>query len=80
MINVCCIASYERKMRVANTETGLSPSTFTSLCETEKASIDSTGGNIDSNNVSIEHEANVCGMCHVPLFDNKVDPVVVEQK
>ena len=27
----------------------------TSLCETEKASVDSTGGKIDSNNVSIEH-------------------------
>ena len=30
-------------------------SSFTSLCGTEKASVDSTGGKIDSNNVSIEH-------------------------
>ena len=52
---VCCIVSYERRMRVANTKTGLSSSTFTNLCETEKTSVDSTGGKIDSNNVSIEH-------------------------
>ena len=33
VINVCCIVSYERKMRVANINTVLSSSSFTNLCE-----------------------------------------------
>jgi len=56
VINVCCIVSYERKMRVANTNTGLS------LLQigVRQASVVSTDGKIDSNNVNTKPLIECC--------------------